>query len=80
MPLTDDYATAAEAALFLGVRPLTVSNLCASGRLRAEKVANRWLIQREVLEEFSKTYEGRPGRPRIKRKYIKRSTKWSNQL
>ena len=40
------------------------------------KIANRWLIPRDVLEEFAKTYVPKVGHPRTKRKYTKRSPKW----
>ena len=40
------------------------------------KIANRWLIPRDVLEEFAKTYVPKVGHPRTKRKYVKRSPKW----
>jgi hypothetical protein len=39
------------------------------------KIANRWLIPRDVLEEFAKTYVPKVGHPRTKRKYTKRSPK-----
>ena len=76
MPLAEEYLTAPEVARTLGIHPQAVSHICAAGRLAAEKIANRWLISRVVLEEFAKTYEGRPGHPRTKRKYTKRSAKW----
>jgi hypothetical protein len=47
--------------------------------LAAVKVANRWLIPRDVLEEFAKTYVPKRGRPRTKRKYTKRSSKWDTK-
>jgi excisionase family DNA binding protein len=61
----------------LGIHPLAIQKLIRQGRLPAEKVANRWLIPRAILEEFAKTYEGKRGRPRQKRKYTKRSPKWN---
>ena len=53
-----------------------LGQLCQSGRLPAVKIANRWLIPRDVLEEFAKTYVPKVGHPRTKRKYTKRSPKW----
>ena len=70
------YVTSAEAATLLGARQVTVSQLCQHGRLPALKIANRWLVPSDVLEEFAKTYVPRRGRPRTKRKYTKRSPKW----
>ena len=79
MAISDEYLTTGEAARILGIHPLAVAHICAAGRLPAEKVAYRWLIPRKALEEFAKTYEGRRGHPRIKRKYTKRSPKWSSK-
>ena len=76
MPIEDQFATASQAAQVLGAKHVTVSQLCQSGRLPAVKIANRWLIPRDVLAEFSRTYEPKVGHPRTKRKYIKRSPKW----
>ena len=61
--------SAREAAKLLGSHAVSVSRLARQGRLPAEKVANRWLIPRALVEEFAKTYEGRRGRP----------TGWSKQ-
>ena len=74
--IESNYVSSTEAALLLGAKPITVSQLCQRGQLPAEKIANRWLIYREVLEEFAKTYKAQRGRPKIKRKYTKRSPKW----
>lgn len=41
--------------------------------------AFRWLIRRDQLEEFAKTYVRKPGWPRIKRNDTKRSPKWQNK-
>ncbi len=70
------YFSATEAARMLGVGRPCVSRLAAAGKLPAVKVANRWLLPRLAIEEFSRTYEGKPGRPREKRKYTKRSEVW----
>ena len=67
--LSDSYLTSGEAARLLGTHAVSVSRLARQGRLPAEKVANRWLIPRALVEEFAKTYEGRRGRP----------TGWSKQ-
>ena len=68
--------SSAEAASFLGIHPLSIQKLIYSGALSAEKIANRWLIRREELMEFAKTYVPKVGHPRTKRKYTKRSPKW----
>ena len=72
----DQFVTASQAAQVLGAKHVTVSQFCQSGRLPAVKIANRWLIPSDVLEEFAKTYVPKVGRPRTKRKYTKRSPKW----
>ena len=76
--LTQSVISSAEAASFLGIHPLSIQKLIYSGSLSAEKIANRWLIQRDELAEFAKTYNPNRGRPRSQRKYTKRSTIWQN--
>ena len=70
--LTGNYISSSEAARILGIHPFGVQNLIRSGRLSAEKIANRWIVSRTLVEEFAKSYEGRRGRPRKKRKYTRR--------
>ena len=74
--LTEHYASSREAAGVLGIHPLAIQRVVLRGQLVGEKIAGRWMIDRKQLEEFAKTYEGKPGRPRTKRKYTKRSPKW----
>ena len=71
------YITSREAAEVLGAKHVTVSQLCQHGKLSALKIANRWLIPRDALEEFAKAYQPKKGRPRTKRKYTKRSPIWN---
>ena len=75
-PTEDQFVSSSEAAQLLGAAHVIVSKLCQSGRLPAVKIANRWLIRKDVLEEFAKTYVPKVGHPRTKRKYTKRSPKW----
>jgi excisionase family DNA binding protein len=75
-PTEDQFVSSSEAAKLLGAAHITVSQLCQYGKLPAVKIANRWLIRKEVLEEFAKTYVPKVGNPRTKRKYTKRSPKW----
>ena len=70
--LTGAYISSADAARVLGVHPMAMQALCRSGRLPAEKIANRWLIRQDDLEMFAKTYVPNVGRPRQKRKYTRR--------
>ena len=65
--LTQSVISSAEAASILGIHPLSIQKLIYNGPLSAEKIANRWLIQRDELAEFAKTYNPNRGRPRTKR-------------
>ena len=60
----------------LGTKRITVTQQCQQGRIPAIKIANRWLIPRETVEEMARVYVPKVGRPRVKRKYTKRSPKW----
>jgi len=66
--LTQQYISSHEAADFLGIHPMAVQKLFQSGRLPAGKIANRWVVRRRDVERFALTYEGRPGRPRKRRR------------
>ena len=71
--LTRQYVTSQEAARILGINPRALANMAAAGRLPgAEKVAYRWLVHRDTLTEFARTYEARRGRPRTKRNRSRR--------
>ena len=72
MDLTDTYVSSAEAAIVLGVHPMSMQKLFREGTLNGVKIANRWIIRRAALEEFAKTYVPKVGRPRTKRKYTRR--------
>ena len=78
MDLNSTLVSSSEAAAFLGIHPLSIQKLIYSGALPAEKIANRWLIHRNALSEFVKTYNPSRGRPRVKRKYTKRSPIWQD--
>ena len=58
-----NLVTTHEAASRLRVHPKTVSRLIRMGKLTAVKLANRWLVEEPTLEEFSRGYVGRRGRP-----------------
>lgn len=70
--LKDSYLSTSEAAKILGYRPYCIQQALRSGRIPAEKIANRWLIPRDFIEDFAKTYVPKVGRPRAKRKYTRR--------
>ena len=50
-----------EAGQRLDIHPESVRRLIRQGKLPAYKYANKWLIKRDVLEQFAQTYDGRPG-------------------
>lgn len=56
--------TSYEAARELGVHHMSVTRLLRQGDIPGIKVANRWLIDRDTLEEFRKDYIGKKGRPK----------------
>lgn len=66
------YISSFEAANILGIHPFTIQKLLRDGRVPAVKIANRWLLSREDVEQFAKTYVPKVGRPRTKRKYTRR--------
>ena len=70
--LSIEYISSSEATRVLGIHPMSIQKLFQNGKLRGEKIANRWLIRRVDLEEFAKTYVPTVGRPRTKRKYTRR--------
>ena len=57
-----EFVSAAEAARILGVHHVAVGQMLRADRLRGMKIARNWIIPREVLEEFAKTYVKGPGR------------------
>ena len=67
-----------DAAAVLGIYPFPIQKHIYSEALPAEKIAYRWLILRDALSEFAKTYNPSRGRPRVKRKYTKRSPIWQD--
>ena len=75
MSLKDTYISSLEAIRILSIHPMSMQKLFRDGKLKGEKIANRWLIRRTDLEEFSKSYVPKVGRPRIKRKYTRRIQK-----
>lgn len=70
--LSGRYVSTVEASRRLKCRRETVFRLVQAGKLPASKVANRWLIPREALEEFARTYVARPGPARGRDEHIGR--------
>ena len=72
--LTTTFLASSEAATMLGIHHMAIQRLLRDGKLPAVKIANRWLLRLEDVEEFAKTYVPKIGRPRQKRVYTKRGT------
>jgi excisionase family DNA binding protein len=70
--LSEKYMSSSEAALTLNIHIDTVSRLAREGQIPAQMLARRWFIHRSFVEEMARTYVGKRGRPRIKRRYTKR--------
>ena len=78
--LKEKYMSSAEAAKILGIEAPSVNRLARQGVIPAVKIAGGWLISRSFIAEMAKTYEGRRGRPRRKRKYTRRGSDESSTL
>ena len=63
MTTFDNFLTTAEAAADLGVHPQTIKRLCRLGKLKGEKVNNGWLLDRNEIDAFARTYSETRGRP-----------------
>ena len=57
----DKFVDVLEAGQRLNIHPESVRRLIRNGKLPAQKYANKWLIRRDVLEQFAHRYDGRPG-------------------
>lgn len=58
----ENYVTVADAAARLNIHPESVRRLIRAGKLPARKLANTWLIEKAILEQFASNYDPRPGR------------------
>ncbi|GEM_PF-3960043 len=67
--LAEMYVTTPEAARMLGIHPVAMAQLARKGTVAAEKIANRWLFSRCLIEEVAKTYTPKRGRPKKKSRY-----------
>ena len=61
----NEFVSTAEVAARLAIHRVNAAALVRSGRLPAIKVANRWLVRRDDLERFARSYRKGPGRPRL---------------
>ena len=60
----EDYVDVIEAGKKLRIHPETVKRLIRQGTIPATKFSNKWLIRRDILEQFASTYDHRPGKKR----------------
>lgn len=58
-----DIYTTAQAAKILKLKPVTIRQYCADGRIDCSKFGRDWVITEESLEKFRKERR-KPGRPR----------------
>jgi excisionase family DNA binding protein len=58
----EEYTDALGASSRLSIHPESVKRLIRQGKLPAMKVANKWFIRRDELEQFATRYDPRPGR------------------
>ena len=62
--MLDQFLDANEAAQRLKVHSETIKRLIRTGQLPARKFGNKWLIDRDVLDQFAATYLPGPGAKR----------------
>ncbi len=62
--MLDQYLDAKEAADRLRVHQETIKRLIRGGQLPARKFGNKWLIDRDVFDQFAATYQRGPGAKR----------------
>ena len=60
----ESYLDVVEASKILEVHPETVKRLIREGKLTATKFGNKWIMERDRLQVFDNTYDGRRGRVR----------------
>jgi excisionase family DNA binding protein len=56
-PIFENYQDVLEASKLLYIHPETIKRLIREGKLPATKFSNKWLIEREHLLSFAKTYK-----------------------
>ena len=63
MAIISGFLTTSEAASVLQLHPETIKRFCRSGKLKADKVNNGWLIRKEAIDIFAAIYKEVRGRP-----------------
>jgi len=56
-----NYLTIIEAAKILKIRPNSLQRLCRQGDIPATRLHNTWLLEKDELEIFAKTYNPKRG-------------------
>lgn len=56
MSILENYVNVIEAADVLGIHWETVKRMCREERIKAQKVHNMWLIDKNELARFASTY------------------------
>ena len=59
--LLDNYAGVSDVAKRLNIHPESVRRLIRQGKLPAIKFGNKWLVEKDMLEQFAVRYDPRPG-------------------
>lgn len=59
--LLETYLDVLEASRRLQIHPESVRRLIRQGKIPAIRFSNKWLIERDVLEQFASHYDPRPG-------------------
>jgi excisionase family DNA binding protein len=59
--LLEKYVDVLEASRVLNIHPESVRRLIRQGKLPGIRFSNKWLIERDVLEQFASHYDPRPG-------------------
>jgi excisionase family DNA binding protein len=60
--MIDNYLTVYEASKILGIHQDTLKRLCRQGDIKATKLRNTWLIQKDDLDQFKATYNPKKGK------------------
>ena len=61
LELLDQYSDVIEVGSRLNVHPESVRRLIRQGKLPAIKFGNKWLVDKDTLEQFASHYDPRPG-------------------
>ena len=60
--ILDNYLGMDEVSRRLGIHVESARRLARQEKLQAVRVGNKWLVRRDILEEFAQRYDPRRGR------------------